>query len=205
MDGTGAREHPFVKEALRKEKHCLLLQYYMDGLTLTNPLGAAHNRHKLAVSYVAVLNFSPSHRTSPHSIIPVSICMEKEYSRYDPSLIVCGPEDEPEDGTSFGAQMRRLRKGIHFSIPANFQGHPAVQKTSQGECKIFVCTGGLVLVSADTPAAATLFGTKIAVGPSTVSICRLCYCKQVDLTNQTVCEQFIKLFAHRAIKQTVCT
>lgn len=179
MDGTGARAHPFVKKAIRKGQHCMLFQYYMDGLTLTNPLGAANVRHKLAVSYVAVLNFSPSHRTSPHSIIPVSICMEKEYSRYDPSLIVCGPEDEPVHGTSFGAQMRRLRNGMHLSIPARFARHPAVQNTSEGGCQIFVCTGGLVLVSADTPAAATLFGKKIAVGPSTVSICRLCYCKQV--------------------------
>jgi len=112
MGGTGARDHPFVREAIRRGKHCLLLQYYMDGLTLTNPLGAAKKRHKIAVSYVAVLNFSPSHRTSPHSIIPVSLCMEKDYSRRSGH----GHDDPVNVETMFFEPPRRAgaKKNLRF-------------------------------------------------------------------------------------------
>lgn len=176
--GIAFQRHPFILRSKLDRKPVILLQYYMDGLTLTNPLGAAHGRHKVAASYVVVLNLRPVQRTSPHCIIPVSICFEKDFSRYPVKHVVCGPEGDGLEGATFGAQMRRWDAGVTVRIPHQFSDNAAVDN-SEGKSQLHF-SGGLVLVSADTPAAALLFGTKRGFGNNTVSICRLCYCKQID-------------------------
>ncbi|KAL3910419.1 MAG: hypothetical protein SGPRY_009064 [Prymnesium sp.] len=166
----------------------------MDGLVLTNPLGAAAGRHKVAISYVVLLNLSTKHRTSPHCILPAHMCYEKEFSRYLPVDIVCGPERESIDGTSFGAEMRRWASGdTKISVPRHAAWYcPGVVQRAPVSGRHYVpIIDGLMLVSADTPAAAALFGTKRSVGPSTVAICRLCYCKQVERNEKQ---------AHRQLK-----
>ena len=184
--GTAIRQSPVFLDALCAGKFPLLLHYYMDGLGIVNPLGAAAKRHKIACSYVAVINFSPSNRTSPHFIIPVSICFEKDWTLYPEVDIVCGPVDEPYHGTSFGAQMRRLKDGVDIACPSRF-AHMAgvcVRVDARGAQKTCIPSGGgIVAVSADSPAGGTLMGTKIAFGPLTVAICDSCYCKQVDGDN----------------------
>ena len=75
----------------------------MDGIGITNPLAKAGSKRKVAASYVSCLNFSPGSRTSPHCILPTSICYEKDWSRYPEVDVVCGPVDEPANGTSLGA------------------------------------------------------------------------------------------------------
>ena len=67
--------------------------------------------------------------------------------------------------------MRKLADGRHISamIP---------DATSSTLCiRQFSC-GGTFLIAADTPAANQLAGFKIAVGPSTVSVCRMWHCLQ---------------------------
>lgn len=183
-DGAAFRQHPLVEEAVADGRHVTLFQYYMDGIGLTHPLGAAKALHKVAASYVAVLNFAPAHRTSPHCIIPISICYEKDFTRYDPAEIVCGPVGEPYDGSSLGSQMRRFKDGVQLCVPAAYKGYRGVVYDRASARYTFNTSGGLVLVSADTPAAALLFGTKISVGPSTVSICRGCFCQQINGSNR---------------------
>jgi hypothetical protein len=189
--GRGFSAHPSIRQAMQCGLFPVFLHYYMDGIGLTNPLGMASSSRKVAISYVVVVNFSAEHRTSEHSIIPVSLCYEKDWSRYDEADIVCGPRDEPEDGTSFGAQMRRLgdpARRTPIRVPSQFASHPHVETIRQPDQTLrsqVCCCGGVGYVSADSPAGGQLFGTKIAFGPSTVCICRLCYCKQVDGANHS--------------------
>jgi hypothetical protein len=189
--GRGFAAQPLLRLAMQHGRFPVFLHYYMDGIGLTSPLGMASSSRKVAISYVVVVNFSAEHRTSEHSIIPVSLCYEKDWSRYDEADIVCGPCDEPEDGTSFGAQMRRLgdpARRTMIRVPSQFASHPYVETVRQpDQTTLSQCCGcgGVGLVSADSPAGGQLFGTKIAFGPSTVSICRLCYCKQVDGANRS--------------------
>lgn len=188
--GQTCRRHPLKKLAVQHGLFPLLLHYYMDGIGLTNPLALPANSRKVAVSYVVVLNYSPTHRTSSYCIIPVSLCYEKDWSRYNEADVVGGRADEPADGTSFGAQMRRLGDPAcrtQLRVPARFASHPCVETiTHPGGIQTHhvCCCGGVVLVSADSPAAGQIFGTKISFGPSTVCICRLCYCKQIDGANR---------------------
>ena len=187
--GLGLVRHPLLLAAVQSGLFPLLLHYYMDGIGLTSPLGMAASTRKVAVSYVCVLNFSSSHRTSEHCIIPVSVCYEKDWSRYDEVDLVCGSPNEPANGTSLGAQVRRLgdpELRTPIRVPPQFASHPHVETVVQPNGTTFhqvCCCGGVALVSADSPAAGQIFGTKIAFGPNTVSICRLCYCKQVDGDN----------------------
>ena len=195
-DGLAFQAHPLWLRTLAIGGFVLLFQYYMDGVTLTNPLGAANGRHKVAACYVVVLNFNPLHRTSPHCIIPVCICYEKDFTTYPPVDIVCGPIGESAtDGTSFGAQMERLYNGIQLRVPSQFSAWPEV-RMADGVTPYWYApsTGGLMKTTADTPAASLLFGTKISVGPTTVSICRGCYCKQIDGDNKRAhccCNSFL--------------
>ena len=184
--GTGIRTSPLYSTAVAAGRFPMLMHYYMDGITLTNPLGQSAGRHKVAVSYVVLLNFSPGCRTSPHCIIPVSMCFEKDWSRWPEVDIVCGPVNEPSDGTSFGAQMRRLHTdGWELNCPSKFLNHPSgwVRMKSDDGSAFILAGGGCVLTSADAPAGGLIMGTKIAFGPSTVSICDLCYCRQIVGTN----------------------
>lgn len=136
-----------------------MLQYYMDGIGFTGPLAIAATRNKAAASYVAVLNFSSGNRTSPHCIVPVGLCHEKDWSRYPEVDIVCGPIDEPADGTSLGAQMRRLANGAELLIPAAFASSPKVRwlqasPATGGRAGYFLrVSGGVMTTSVDSPAA----------------------------------------------------
>ena len=49
--------------------------------------------------------------------------------------------------------------------------------------------GGTAVTASDTPAAAQLAGTKEAVGPSTISVCRGCHCLQHSPTNANLIYQ----------------
>ena len=188
-DGVAARSNPLFLAATASGNYPLMLQYYMDGIGLTGPLAIAAARNKAAASYVSLLNFSPVNRTSEHCIIPVGLCHEKDWSRYPEVDIVCGPFDEPENGTSLGAQMRRLGTGAELRIPEAFSSYPGVRwleaspATRERSGYFLRCQGGIMLAAVDSPAAGHILGTKIAFGPSTVGICRACYCKQIDGSN----------------------
>ena len=191
--GSGLRSSPLFLAAKSTGRFPLLLHYYMDGIGLTNPLAQNAGDNKVACSYVVVLNFSSGCRTSPHCIIPVSVCFEKDWSRYEEVDIVSGPVDESYHGSSFGAQMRRLFDGIELKCPTQFLHDPRVRTRDDGSTFIAV-SGGLALTSADAPAGGTLRGTKIAFGPLTTAICDGCYCKQIDGENRRAharCNSFL--------------
>ena len=158
-DGVASKSFPLVLAAIERGEYPLMLQYYMDGIGFTGPLAIAATRNKAAASYVAVLNFSSGNRTSPHCIVPVGLCHEKDWSRYPEVDIVCGPIDEPADGTSLGAQMRRLANGAELLIPAAFASSPKVRwlqasPATGGRAGYFLrVSGGVMTTSVDSPAA----------------------------------------------------
>ena len=158
-DGVASKSFPLVLAAIERGEYPLMLQYYMDGIGFTGPLAIAATRNKAAASYVAVLNFSSGNRTSPHCIVPVGLCHEKDWSRYPEVDIVCGPIDEPADGTSLGAQMRRLANGAELLIPAAFASSPNVRwlqasPATGGRSGYFLrVSGGVMTTSVDSPAA----------------------------------------------------
>ena len=149
----------------------LAILFYYDGLEVVNALGHAKGTHKLACFYWTLINFSPQHRTALHNINLATICLEKHVSHFEPELIVSGKPGEGRECTSWGASMRKLADGRHIlaMIPDTTSSILYRRK--------FFC-GGTFLIAADTPAANQLAGFKIAVGPSTVSVCRICHCLQ---------------------------
>ena len=77
------------------------------------------------------------------------------------SDVVQGPLGEPEDGSSFGASMRR------FHRPEGIQlRHPETGLTPY--------RGWLIVVAADALAAADMIGTYKSFGPKVKSVCWQC-------------------------------
>ena len=145
--------------------------FYYDGLGINNPIGPFHNNHNLGMCYVVVANLDPSHRVALHNIFLMTVAEKSAYENWPAGRLVYGhPTEEPDDSTSFGMTMRRMSTGISFPVPD--------VKSPTGFSPI-VIRGGCIGVTADTPAAAWLFGYKESSGPNVQSFCRLCNARQV--------------------------
>ena len=144
--------------------------FYYDGLGVNNPIGAFHNNHNLGLCYVIVVNLAPSHRLALHNIFLMTVAERDAYTHWPASHLVYGKPDEKADSSSFGMTMRRLAGGVKLKVPD--------VKAATGFSDNLVrarCIG----VTADTPAAAWLFGAKESSGPAVHCFCRLCNACQV--------------------------
>ena len=127
---------------------------YYDGLGTTNAIGAFAHKHSLGLFYYALVNLDPSIRMALPYIQLVTVVYESDIKHFGMELIISGPLDEDEEtGTSFGAAMRRLGRpeGIQLSVRGPPGGPVYVSQAFRG---------WLVLVAADHPAAAKMFGYK---------------------------------------------
>jgi hypothetical protein len=118
QDGYAARSHPELGNDAYVGPPRLAFGYYNDAVEVVCPLGAAKGKHKVELHYAVILN-QPNHvRSKMDSIFLVGVVLAKDQAAVGSSLVVQGPPDEPENGTSFGASMRRMHKpeGVVFQV-----------------------------------------------------------------------------------------
>ena len=152
-----------IKVAIQPGQMPLVFMFYYDGLEVVNGLGQARSTHELGCFYGALLNLSSDKRMHRDYIRLATVCNERAISVCGMESVVAGPPTGPQSTpASWVEWMKRLDRGLTLQTPEG----PRIFR------------GGTAIVAADTPAAAKLMGTKIAVGPSTKSICRNCHCIQ---------------------------
>ena len=148
----------------------LVFMFYYDGLEVVNGLGHAHGIHELGCFYWALLNLTPQSRMSRNNIRLATVCYKRAISVCGMERVVAGPSQAGEC-LSWVQWMKVLNRGLTLNTPDGLR----------------VFRGGSAILSADTPAAAELRGTKKAVGPSTKSICRNCHCAQTGGAHRQAC------------------
>ena len=148
----------------------LVFMFYYDGLEVVNGLGHAHGIHELGCFYWALLNLTPQSRMSRNNIRLATVCYKRAISVCGMERVVAGPSQAGEC-LSWVQWMKVLNRGLTLNTPDG----------------LTVFRGGTAILSADTPAAAELRGTKKAVGPSTKSICRNCHCAQTGGAHRQAC------------------
>jgi hypothetical protein len=155
---------------LRKGQKPLIFLFYYDDLEICNGLGQARTTHELGCFYWAMLNLDKKHRLSRKCIRMATVCLKRAIGICSMEAVIHGAHREHES-PSWGEWMEKLDKGMLLKTPKGLQTY----------------RGGTALLAADTPAAASLVGTKKAVGPSTKSICRNCHCSQVAGAHRKPC------------------
>ena len=148
----------------------LVFMFYYDGLEVVNGLGAAHGIHELGCFYWALLNLTPRSRLSRSNIRLATVCYKRAIGVCGMERVVAGPSQAGEC-LSWVQWMKVLNRGLTLNTPDG----------------LTVFRGGTAILSADTPAAAELRGTKKSVGPSTKSICRNCHCAQTGGAHRQAC------------------
>jgi hypothetical protein len=148
----------------------LVFMFYYDGLEVVNGLGAAHGIHELGCFYWALLNLTPRSRLSRSNIRLATVCYKRAIGVCGMERVVAGPSQAGEC-LSWVQWMKVLNRGLTLNTPDG----------------LTVFRGGTAILSADTPAAAELRGTKKSVGPSTKSICRNCHCAQTGGAHRQPC------------------
>ena len=161
QDGSVARNHPMLGNTTYEGPSRLAFAHYYDDVEVVNPLGAARTKHKLGLHYVQLLNPPPHVRSDLDVIFLASVVLKTTQDTVGVSEVVQGAQNEARDGTSLGASLRRFDQetGIQFRMPD--------QSTQSFR-------GWLLLVAADTLAAAELIGFKKGFGPQTKSPCWQC-------------------------------
>ena len=148
----------------------LVFMFYYDGLEVVNGLGHAHGTHELGCFYWALLNLTSHSRLSRSNIRLATVCYKRAIGVCGMERVVAGPSQAGEC-LSWVQWMKVLNRGLTLNTPDGLR----------------VFRGGSAILSADTPAAAELRGTKKAVGPSTKSICRNCHCAQTGGAHRQPC------------------
>ena len=148
----------------------LVFMFYYDGLEVVNGLGHAHGTHELGCFYWALLNLTPHSRMSRNNIRLATVCYKRAISVCGMERVVAGPSQAGEC-LSWVQWMKVLNRGLNLNTPDGLR----------------MFRGGSAILSADTPAAAELRGTKKAVGPTTKSICRNCHCAQTGGAHRRPC------------------
>ena len=148
----------------------LVFMFYYDGLEVVNGLGHAHGIHELGCFYWALLNLTPHSRMSRNNIRLATVCYKRAISVCGMERVVAGPSQAGEC-LSWVQWMKVLNRGLNLNTPDGLR----------------MFRGGSAILSADTPAAAELRGTKKAVGPTTKSICRNCHCAQTGGAHRQPC------------------
>ena len=148
----------------------LAFMFYYDGLEVVNGLGHAHGTHELGCFYWALLNLTSHSRLSRSNIRLATVCYKRAIGVCGMERVVAGPSQAGEC-LSWVQWMKVLNRGLTLNTPDG----------------LTVFRGGTAILSADTPAAAELRGTKKSVGPSTKSICRNCHCAQTGGAHRQPC------------------
>ena len=161
-DGSCFRDHPELGPSADRSDGAVRLAFilYYDDVEVVNALGAFTGVHKLGLFYWSIINLSSGERMGLNNIHLATVALESDISYYGIEQIVSGAPNEPDDGSSIGASLRRLDRGI--SIRTNW--HREQEET--------LFRGWLALVAADYPAAGLLTGTMC--GATALRFCREC-------------------------------
>lgn len=183
QDGYVARNHPELGRVRAPGELARLgFAMYADDVEVVNPIGFARVKHKVTLFYVTVLNQKPHIRSHLDNIYLVAVVLAKDMATAGPHKVLHGSshhgDDEEYNSTnpeekqanfSFGATMRKFARpeGISFTLP-NWEGTGF---------RTVRYRAFLLLLSADTLAAADLIGTKKSFSPTVFRSCWQCYCK----------------------------
>lgn len=160
-DGQVWAEHPFLGDPNYKGPVRLAFSGYCDDVDIPNPVGPSAGDHKLFLSYLVLLNRNPSDRLTLASVNLASVCLASDTKLVTPEILISGPEDEPYDSTSIGANFRRFDAGVTLKTPKLC-----------GVQQIHV-RGWLVAWSADGMAMGAVCGTNSSFSKA-LNICNLC-------------------------------
>ena len=123
--GSVVRGHPELGDDARRACAAkggdniirLKLILYYDEVEVCNPLGYAAGKHKLGLFYFALVDLPPNLRMALHNIQLATVCLDKDFSYYGATQIICGPPGElRHSGTSIGAAMERLNAGREIHV-----------------------------------------------------------------------------------------
>ena len=160
--GSVFRDHPELGISADKSDGSVRLAFilYYDDVEVVNALGSFTGVHKLGLFYWTIINLSARERMALNNIHLATVALESDISYYGIEQIVSGAPNEPDDGSSIGASLRSLDRGI--SICTGWY--------RESETTMF--RGWLVLVAADYPAAGLLSGSMC--GATALRFCREC-------------------------------
>ena len=191
VDGQGFRRHAGLGAPFQDgDPVRLAFGFYGDGAGIANPVGVFRNNSRCDFFYWFLFNLKPDHRLALINIQLAGLCKNEDLKRYGAALVTSGEHIDPTmESTSFGAGMHAMHKGTTIQIPNPTTLTAAMAALVASGLATYTpyvtlhVVGWCLVVVADCPAAAELLCFKMAVGPSTVSPCRLCNAQQVDPEN----------------------
>ena len=168
-NGSAAHNHPTLGNTDWDGPPRLAFGAYTDDVEVCNPIGSARCKHKVALHYAVLLNAPPHISSKLDLIFLVSVTLRKSQDAAGVAEVVsgdgsCEPAMPGGGSSSFGASLRRLHAGITFAVP-NAVG---------GGYSSVLYQGWLLLVCADTLAAAELIGFKKGFSKDVKGICWQC-------------------------------
>jgi hypothetical protein len=168
-NGSAAHNHPTLGDTNWGGPPRLAFGAYTDDVEVCNPIGSARCKHKVALHYAVLLNAPPHISSKLDLIFLVSVTLRKSQDAAGVTEVVsgtgtCEPPMLDGGGSSFGASLRRLHSGVTFAVP-NAVG---------GGYSSVLYQGWLLLVCADTLAAAELIGFKKGFSKNVKGICWQC-------------------------------
>lgn len=171
QDGEVTRLHPVLGRP-RADGAPIRLAFgtYADDVEVVNPIGSARVKHKLTLHYATILNL-PSHvRMRLDKIFLMSVVLTKDQSAVGVHKVLQGASHSDAAAHSqmtFAETMRMFARdeGITFTVP----------KWESSGFYAQAYQAFLVLVSADTLAAAELIGFKRGFNPSVFKPCWQCH------------------------------
>lgn len=185
QDGWVARQHPELGRPRHPDEPArLAFATYADDVEVVNPIGAARVKHKVTLHYATILNQRAHIRSQLDNIYLVAVVLSKEQAAVGPARVLddVTHQDVDDEGcqstssvATFAETMRQFARpnGISFTIPCwNGSGSEIVH-----------FRGFLLVVCADTLAAAELIGFKRGFNPSVFRPCWQCYCKGATFTD----------------------
>jgi hypothetical protein len=159
-DGEYVRTHPLFST----NRNALQIMLYMDDLEIVNPLGAHTRKHKMSMFYVTLLNIPPEYRSRLSSIYLLAIAKTQQLKRHGLNKI--------------------LRD---FIETINLMSSTGIELIINSETRR-TFKGGLVCLTADTPAANLLCGFKEGVGFAKKP-CRACHVSAMEMSQKLLPSQ----------------
>lgn len=174
QDGSVARNHPELgRPRASGEPTRLGFATYADDVEIVNPIGYARVKHKVTLHYLTILNQEAHVRSHLDNIFLIGVVLSKDQSAVGVHTVLQGGHKSAatrdEEDFSFAATLRKFGRPEGISFAITDWGGQGVYSTR--------FRGFLLLVIADTLAAAELIGFKKGFTEKVFRPCWQCYCK----------------------------
>ena len=169
--GAVIQNHPELGAAADKSDGAvrigLIISY--DGVTMVNALGAVATKHQVGIISYAIANLPAALRMSLQYIQVACVFDVHDLKRYGADAIMSGPRGTVQGGTSPGAGLRLLDKGMTIGLR---------WPTAQGsQLQLTLIRTWCVCFAGDFPAVAAFTGFKGSVAAH-------CFCRQCGLNSE---------------------